>query len=160
MLFRSPRPWRCSRFQLSKTFDVPLYAFFLEGVAVAAADAERLMTAALGFSLIFHAIVFGIRFVVNDDKRPAINVSWEDGQRYVDWLAVFAPAATPNSRRPTPSGSSSRSKARRGGEMPDVKLVETSLRDGNQSLWGATGIDTASPCNPSTPSPTRWVSRM
>ena len=27
--------------------------------------------------------------------------------------------------------------------MADVKLVETSLRDGNQSLWGATGIDTA-----------------
>jgi oxaloacetate decarboxylase alpha subunit len=27
--------------------------------------------------------------------------------------------------------------------MTDVKLVETSLRDGNQSLWGATGIDTA-----------------
>jgi oxaloacetate decarboxylase alpha subunit len=28
--------------------------------------------------------------------------------------------------------------------MVDVTLVETSLRDGNQSLWGATGIDTAS----------------
>jgi oxaloacetate decarboxylase (Na+ extruding) subunit alpha len=27
--------------------------------------------------------------------------------------------------------------------MADVQLVETSLRDGNQSLWGATGIDTA-----------------
>jgi len=27
--------------------------------------------------------------------------------------------------------------------MSDVQLVETSLRDGNQSLWGATGIDTA-----------------
>ena len=27
--------------------------------------------------------------------------------------------------------------------MAEVKLVETSLRDGNQSLWGATGIDTA-----------------
>jgi oxaloacetate decarboxylase alpha subunit len=28
--------------------------------------------------------------------------------------------------------------------MADVQLVETSLRDGNQSLWGATGVDTAS----------------
>ena len=27
--------------------------------------------------------------------------------------------------------------------MADLQLVETSLRDGNQSLWGATGIDTA-----------------
>ena len=27
--------------------------------------------------------------------------------------------------------------------MADIQLVETSLRDGNQSLWGATGIDTA-----------------
>jgi len=27
--------------------------------------------------------------------------------------------------------------------MADVQLVETSLRDGNQCLWGATGIDTA-----------------
>ena len=27
--------------------------------------------------------------------------------------------------------------------MADIELVETSLRDGNQSLWGATGIDTA-----------------
>ena len=27
--------------------------------------------------------------------------------------------------------------------MAEVQLVETSLRDGNQSLWGATGIDTA-----------------
>jgi oxaloacetate decarboxylase (Na+ extruding) subunit alpha len=27
--------------------------------------------------------------------------------------------------------------------MANVQLVETSLRDGNQSLWGATGIDTA-----------------
>jgi oxaloacetate decarboxylase alpha subunit len=27
--------------------------------------------------------------------------------------------------------------------MAEVRLVETSLRDGNQSLWGATGIDTA-----------------
>jgi oxaloacetate decarboxylase (Na+ extruding) subunit alpha len=27
--------------------------------------------------------------------------------------------------------------------MASVELVETSLRDGNQSLWGATGIDTA-----------------
>jgi oxaloacetate decarboxylase (Na+ extruding) subunit alpha len=27
--------------------------------------------------------------------------------------------------------------------VADVQLVETSLRDGNQSLWGATGIDTA-----------------
>ena len=27
--------------------------------------------------------------------------------------------------------------------MPDVRLVETSLRDGNQCLWGAVGIDTA-----------------
>ena len=27
--------------------------------------------------------------------------------------------------------------------MADVRLVETSLRDGNQCLWGATGIDTA-----------------
>src|SRR5512139_3109515 len=32
---------------------------------------------------------------------------------------------------------------RRRAVMADVKLVETSLRDGNQSLWGATGIDTA-----------------
>jgi oxaloacetate decarboxylase alpha subunit len=27
--------------------------------------------------------------------------------------------------------------------MADVQIVETSLRDGNQSLWGATGLDTA-----------------
>ncbi|MEO6368207.1 MAG: biotin carboxyl carrier protein, partial [Steroidobacteraceae bacterium] len=27
--------------------------------------------------------------------------------------------------------------------MAEVQIVETSLRDGNQSLWGATGIDTA-----------------
>jgi len=27
--------------------------------------------------------------------------------------------------------------------MADIRLVETSLRDGNQCLWGATGIDTA-----------------
>ncbi len=27
--------------------------------------------------------------------------------------------------------------------MADLQLIETSLRDGNQSLWGATGIDTA-----------------
>jgi oxaloacetate decarboxylase (Na+ extruding) subunit alpha len=27
--------------------------------------------------------------------------------------------------------------------MADIRLVETSLRDGNQSLWGATGINTA-----------------
>ena len=27
--------------------------------------------------------------------------------------------------------------------MADIQLVETSLRDGNQSLWGATGINTA-----------------
>lgn len=27
--------------------------------------------------------------------------------------------------------------------MADIELIETSLRDGNQSLWGATGIDTA-----------------
>ena len=27
--------------------------------------------------------------------------------------------------------------------MADIQLVETSLRDGNQCLWGATGIDTA-----------------
>jgi oxaloacetate decarboxylase alpha subunit len=27
--------------------------------------------------------------------------------------------------------------------MPPVQLVETSLRDGNQSLWGALGVDTA-----------------
>ena len=27
--------------------------------------------------------------------------------------------------------------------MADVQLVETSLRDGNQCLWGATGINTA-----------------
>ena len=27
--------------------------------------------------------------------------------------------------------------------MANIQLVETSLRDGNQSLWGATGIDTA-----------------
>src|SRR5271155_3997002 len=27
--------------------------------------------------------------------------------------------------------------------MADVQLVETSLRDGNQSLWGALGVDTA-----------------
>jgi oxaloacetate decarboxylase alpha subunit len=27
--------------------------------------------------------------------------------------------------------------------MADIQLIETSLRDGNQSLWGATGIDTA-----------------
>jgi oxaloacetate decarboxylase (Na+ extruding) subunit alpha len=27
--------------------------------------------------------------------------------------------------------------------MAEIKLVETSLRDGNQSLWGATGINTA-----------------
>jgi oxaloacetate decarboxylase (Na+ extruding) subunit alpha len=27
--------------------------------------------------------------------------------------------------------------------VADIQLVETSLRDGNQSLWGATGIDTA-----------------
>ena len=27
--------------------------------------------------------------------------------------------------------------------MTDVELVDVSLRDGNQSLWGATGIDTA-----------------
>ena len=30
-----------------------------------------------------------------------------------------------------------------GSAMADIQLVETSLRDGNQSLWGATGIDTA-----------------
>ena len=27
--------------------------------------------------------------------------------------------------------------------MADVQLVETSLRDGNQCLWGALGVDTA-----------------
>jgi len=27
--------------------------------------------------------------------------------------------------------------------VADIRIVETSLRDGNQSLWGATGIDTA-----------------
>ena len=27
--------------------------------------------------------------------------------------------------------------------MPDIQLVETSLRDGNQCLWAALGIDTA-----------------
>ena len=27
--------------------------------------------------------------------------------------------------------------------MAEIQLVETSLRDGNQSLWGATGINTA-----------------
>lgn len=27
--------------------------------------------------------------------------------------------------------------------MAEIQLVETSLRDGNQSLWGATGVDTA-----------------
>jgi oxaloacetate decarboxylase (Na+ extruding) subunit alpha len=27
--------------------------------------------------------------------------------------------------------------------MAEIQLIETSLRDGNQSLWGATGIDTA-----------------
>jgi len=27
--------------------------------------------------------------------------------------------------------------------MAEVRLVETSLRDGNQCLWGAVGIDTA-----------------
>jgi pyruvate/oxaloacetate carboxyltransferase len=28
--------------------------------------------------------------------------------------------------------------------MAEMQLVETSLRDGNQSLWAALGIDTAS----------------
>ena len=27
--------------------------------------------------------------------------------------------------------------------MPSLRIVETSLRDGNQSLWAALGIDTA-----------------
>ena len=29
--------------------------------------------------------------------------------------------------------------------MADIQLVETSLRDGNQCLWAALGVDTATP---------------
>src|SRR4029077_11557281 len=32
---------------------------------------------------------------------------------------------------------------RRWPDMAEIRLVETSLRDGNQSLWAALGIDTA-----------------
>ena len=34
---------------------------------------NRLMTAALVFSIVLHAIVLAVRFVVDDDKRPAIS---------------------------------------------------------------------------------------
>src|SRR5258708_30837069 len=42
-----------------------------------------------------------------------------------------------------PAGQTSAIKTRPVPHMADVQLVETSLRDGNQCLWAALGIDTA-----------------